>query len=432
MSDFQALFEHLGDPYLLLDGKRAFVGANAAWRELFMEGPGFAAQRPRNGVVEAVAAHLQANRDQPSRVFRLDLAHGCDHDARRYWRAHVSTIPSASDRPLLVALRFEDMTAQLDAGETERREKAKLRSYARLGEILAKETGESRSLVSGYFDPALALSELGVWQIDLTTGDVECNDRCLRDLALGQSFELTHSRLFGEAAHLAAANLHGLQASTPFESELRVEHADGAHWVLVRGAASALEDRSLRFVGGITLDITSRKKRELELSALADKERHARQQSEALARTMDEFVAAVSHELRSPLNAIISWGELLRLSSDHAVVTKAGDAIRRNGRQLSLMVDDLLDSGAIASGKLSVQLQPLDLGALATLVVEDVRKQAERKHLTLDSANVSSCMVMADEGRIRQVIWNLLSNAIKFTEQGSVRISVSITARPLA
>lgn len=430
MSDFQALLEHLVEPYLVLDGQLAFVGANAAWRELFMAGAGAAThhpEHPERGVVEAIAAHLRANRIQPSRVFRLDLAQAeRRREARRYWRLHASTLPATVDREALTALRFEDVTAQLAAGESERREKAKLRSYARLGEILARQTGETRSPLSGNIDPALALSELGVWQIDLATGEVECNDRCLRDLALGSSLESTEAQRFGEAVQLTAENLQRLQAGESFESERRVEHADGPHWVLVRGSGRAQDDRGVGLVGGITLDITSRKNHELELSALADQERYAREQSEALARTMDEFVAAVSHELRSPLNAIISWGELLRLSSDPAAVTKAGDAIRRNGRQLSLMVDDLLDSGAIASGKLSVQLQPLDLGALATLVAEDVRKQAEHKHLTLNSVNVSSCTVMADEGRIRQVIWNLLSNAIKFTADGGVRIALSV------
>ncbi|WP_233273014.1 sensor histidine kinase [Paraburkholderia acidisoli] len=427
MSDFQAVLEHFAEPWLVLDDKLALVCANAAWRERFMGTASAGAPLPANGAVAAVVAHLRASRVPLSRVFRLDLALADSRDGgRRYWRMHASPLPADGDRAALMALRFEDVTAQLDAGETERREKAKLRSYARLGEILARQTGTktaaTRSTLNGNIDPTLALAELGVWQIDLASGSVECNDRCLRDLALEP---LADAKRFGEAVQLSAANLQRVQAGESFESELRVDHADGPHWVLVRGSGSAQDDGLTGRVGGITLDITSRKKHELELSALADKERDAREQSEALARAMDEFVAAVSHELRSPLNAIISWGELLRLSSDPAAVTKAGDAIRRNGRQLSLMVDDLLDSGAIASGKLSVQLQPLDLGALATLAAEDVRKQAERKNLTLDASQVSSCTVMADEGRIRQVIWNLLSNAIKFTEAGGVRIALA-------
>jgi signal transduction histidine kinase len=143
-------------------------------------------------------------------------------------------------------------------------------------------------------------------------------------------------------------------------------------------------------------------------------------------RTMDQFVAAVSHELRSPLNAIVSWAELLKVAGP-SHVDRAGDAIRRNGRQLAHMVDDLLDSGAIATGKLSVNLQPVDLGALAAIIAEDMRKAMEDKRIELRLSDIAPCIVMADESRMKQVLWNLLSNALKFTDAGSVDISVSHT-----
>lgn len=88
------------------------------------------------------------------------------------------------------------------------------------------------------------------------------------------------------------------------------------------------------------------------------------------------------------------------------------------------MVDDLLDSGAIASGKLSVALQPVDLGAIVAIVAEDVNKLAQHKNLTLDAADIAPCVVMADESRMMQIAWNLLTNAIKFTEAGQVVVSV--------
>ncbi|WP_322103206.1 sensor histidine kinase [Paraburkholderia sp. J41] len=436
MIEVLSFLEHLCDPYLVLDGELAFAGANAAWRELFEDAESSGSFGVSDDLLRAVAAQVadsQLRQLRQSPMFRLDIRSRQQGggERRRYWHMHFSAMPAAQDRPPLIVLRFEDVTAQVAVRDSERLANAKLRSYARLRQIIAEETGEERSSPMRLSEIVLAAAGLGAWRLDLATGNVECNDPCLRDLALEHATQLSRSRLLGETAdahpaHPAHPAQSLTQAGEPFEIEHRVEQGDGPRWVLVRGTATAEKDGGVRYVSGITLDITARKTRELEASALADAERYAREQSEALARTMDEFVAAVSHELRSPLNAIISWAELLRLSADPSAVTKAGDAIRRNGRQLSLMVDDLLDSGAIAAGKLSVQLQPLDLGALATLAAEDVRKQAERKNLTLSAANVASCIVMGDDGRMRQVVWNLLSNAIKFTEEGSIEIAVSV------
>jgi signal transduction histidine kinase len=233
--------------------------------------------------------------------------------------------------------------------------------------------------------------------------------------------------LLGNDAERIAAARDALSERLPFEFELAGHGPDGQRWLLIRGAGRFDENGALQSVAGFTLDITARKKHELD--ARAGAERLDRERNEALARTTDQFIAAVSHEIRAPLNAIVSWAELLHLVADPAVVARAGDAIRRNGRQLAHMVDDLLDSGAIASGKLSVNLQPVDLGALAAIVVEDMRKAAELKGLALQVADIAPCLAMADDSRIRQVVSNLVTNAIKFTDTGSIYVSVAATDR---
>ncbi|CAM2159202.1 protein of unknown function (plasmid) [Pararobbsia alpina] len=213
-----------------------------------------------------------------------------------------------------------------------------------------------------------------------------------------------------------------MSADVPFEFELGVSGANGRRWVLIRGTGRLHENGTLRSVIGFTLDITARKEHELEADARAGAERTGRERSEALARTMGQFVAAVSHETRSPLNAIVSWGELLHLVADPSVVASAGEAIRRNGRQLTHMVDDLIHSGAVASGKMSVNLQPVDLGALAAIVVEHMRKAAEHKGLELRATGIAPCTTLADDSRMRQVVSNLLTNAIKFTDAGTIYV----------
>ncbi|WP_279609180.1 sensor histidine kinase, partial [Burkholderia cepacia] len=148
-------------------------------------------------------------------------------------------------------------------------------------------------------------------------------------------------------ARLREAMEQALDARGQFEVDFRVGWQDGtARWILVRGVGRYHASGALSSVLGFTLDITARKQSELETQATAAAEKRAREESERLATAMDHFIATVSHELRSPLNAILSWCELMRRSPEPALVTRAGEVINRNGRQLAHMVDDLLDSGA--------------------------------------------------------------------------------------
>jgi len=146
--------------------------------------------------------------------------------------------------------------------------------------------------------------------------------------------------------------------------------------------------------------------------------------AEKRAENMDAFVSAVSHELRSPLNAIASWTQLLQCTTDAEKAAKAAIVIERNTRQLTHMVDDLLDTGAIINGKLSVAFSPVDLGVLASLVTEDIRLNAQSKGIQLETGTLSSCTVMGDEKRLKQIVWNLLSNALKFSDAGTISVHV--------
>jgi signal transduction histidine kinase len=126
-----------------------------------------------------------------------------------------------------------------------------------------------------------------------------------------------------------------------------------------------------------------------------------------MARATDHFVTAVSHELRSPLGAIPSWCTLLQRAGDMSHVERASGVIERNVRQPAHMVDDLLDSGAIATGKLSVDRRPIDLGALAGIAAEDMRISAQGKVVQLIAQELSSCGVLSDESRMKQIARNL-------------------------
>ena len=356
----------------------------------------------------------------------------------RYWKIKVSVLAAPPGqqqgaRNGHLVLRVSEVTAQISDYERDQRERAKLRSQAQLRLLLADEARAQLREHQERFQLAMAFSQLGAWELEPATGVIECTDQCKTNLGLGPTSVLSEQRLFEQIVHpddrdrLRDAMNQALAAHEHFEVDYRIGWASGAiRWILVRGVGRFLPDGTLSSVIGFTLDITSRKEAELEQREIAASEKRAREHSERLAMAMDHFVTTVSHELRSPLSAIMSWTDLLQRSADPSHVTRATGVISRNARQLSHMVDDLLDSGAIVTGKLSVTLQPVDLGALAGIVAEDMRMHAEAKGLTLIADDLASVMVLADENRMKQVVWNLVFNAVKFSAQGTVELSVRV------
>ncbi|MFM0514217.1 PAS domain-containing sensor histidine kinase [Paraburkholderia sp. RL17-373-BIF-A] len=428
------VFERLAEPYLLLDCQLAPVAANGAWRARFGadadDSHGVAAHRSEldplhKELIRSVSTGLCAGQNRLSPLVLLESRASAEGDTcrrPRYWQVFASFIPATECEPALVALRYDDVTARGLASEEPANEGTMMRPNIR------RQSSPDGQPQTRYDSPVTQLGEMlalvgvGVWEMEAPTGGIRCSEQCLRHFGVAQSADVSSEWLLGGLPADIAANPAAPESGRPFELERK--SPDGCHWILLRGIGRFNSDGTMQSVAGITHDLTSRKQRELELDALATAERSARERSEMLARTTDQFIAAVSHELRSPLNAVVSWAELLQLAMDPSHVARAGEAIRRNGRQLSHMVDDLLDSGAIATGKLSVNLQPVDLGALATMVAEDVRKLAQHKGLQLHAPDISPCLVMADESRMKQVMWNLLANAVKFTDVGEIEVSV--------
>ncbi|MBL0220521.1 MAG: response regulator [Myxococcales bacterium] len=157
----------------------------------------------------------------------------------------------------------------------------------------------------------------------------------------------------------------------------------------------------------------------------ADAERAARSEIERVSLMKDEFLATLSHELRTPLNAVLGWAELLLLKAkDDPELRRGLDTIARNARSQAQMIDDLLDMNQIASGKLRLDVQPLDLASVVEAALEAAAPSIEAKGLRLKKTlDPLAGPVSGDPQRLRQVVWNLLSNAIKFTPNGG-RIDV--------
>ena len=137
-------------------------------------------------------------------------------------------------------------------------------------------------------------------------------------------------------------------------------------------------------------------------------------------RAKDVFLATLSHELRTPLTPVVGWIKLLRGGGlDTAGVAQALDAIERNAWLQSRLIDDLLDTSRIATGKLRCDLQPTDLNVIVKATVDTVNASASARNIELDmELTTSPIIVLGEPVRLQQIAWNLVSNAIKFTEPG--------------
>ncbi len=160
--------------------------------------------------------------------------------------------------------------------------------------------------------------------------------------------------------------------------------------------------------------------------ALADREQllqaeqAARSEAERVSQMKDEFLATLSHELRTPLNAILGWTQVLRGDPANTEDMEAGLAtIERNSRAQTQIIEDLLDMSKIISGKVRLDVQPLQLDEVIAASVDTMRPAAAAKGIRLQAlVDPQARMISGDPNRLQQVFWNLLSNAIKFTPKG--------------
>jgi signal transduction histidine kinase/DNA-binding response OmpR family regulator len=174
-------------------------------------------------------------------------------------------------------------------------------------------------------------------------------------------------------------------------------------------------------------EIAERKQAEEERARMLVREQAARAEAESANRTKDEFLATLSHELRTPLTAILGWSHLLQTNKfDDKSTTRALETIERNARSQSQLIDDLLDVSRIITGKLRLDVRPVELTKIVEAVVESSRPVADAKTIQFEvTLDKSASQVMGDATRLQQVVWNLFSNAVKFTPEGG-RVEVRL------
>ena len=156
----------------------------------------------------------------------------------------------------------------------------------------------------------------------------------------------------------------------------------------------------------------------------------ARKVAEAASASKDSFISFVSHELRSPLSAVMGWTAILTQDPADTVKVKRGmEAIERNAKLQLKLVDDMLDHARLASGKVRMDVARVDARSILETVLDGVDMTAKTRGVTVvRDIEPGALEVNGDPERLQQAFWNVLSNAVKFTSAGG-RVSVSMRRR---
>lgn len=303
------------------------------------------------------------------------------------------------------------------------------RHRAELAELELR-AGEARLRI------ALEAAGLGTWDFNPTTETLRWDARCKALAGLSPeaavSFETFKKSIHPDDRERVARAVE--EALDPakndvFDVEYRTVGIEDLveRWVSSRGLGIVENGRTVRFVGAM-LDVTTKKRVEVERVELLARERRARAAAETASRAKDEFLATVSHELRNPLNAILGWSRVLveERDIDGDRLKKGLEVILRNAKAQVQLVEDILEVSRIVTGKLRLTTNIVDVPTLVEAAIETVRAAAQARRVQLASTIEPSVgTIIADEDRVQQILWNLLSNAVKFTPAGG---TVHVTA----
>ena len=280
---------------------------------------------------------------------------------------------------------------------------------------------ESESKFKAVFENALS----GILILDQNMNFAEVNPALCR--MLGQSRDqLVGKPLTAFVAPRNGAKIKEIAASLSraeaWSGSFPLQRADGSELHL-DWYVSANSDPPVIVV----TDISERVELEDKRQELLASERAARAEAERANRLKDEFLGNVSHELRTPLNSILLWTKVVQQNPEDREHLRRGlDAIERNTIVQTQLISDLLDVSRITSGKMRLDMQPADLGALIESSIEALSPAATAREIKLEvSLDPGLGPVLVDSSRLQQVVANLISNAIKFTPAGG-RIQVKL------
>lgn len=274
---------------------------------------------------------------------------------------------------------------------------------------------------------AAEAADAGLWYWDLPQNTVISSPKCheLFGISLDKTFSPKSftSMVYSEDRTKVENAFQDSQVNgKQLDIEYRITYPDGkVRWVSVRGNARFDDSGVPQTLLGIARGISENEIANEELSKVYAREKKARDEAEEANRAKDFFLAVVSHELRSPLNAILGWSKILLTKDvDKETTRNALETIEKSARSQAKLIEDLLDSARVASGKLKMEFRSINIFEVIETVFNLQKSIAETKKINLvletDNDNVQ---VFGDSARLQQVFNNLLSNALKFTKEGN-------------
>lgn len=276
-------------------------------------------------------------------------------------------------------------------------------------------------------------AEIGLWFWDYREDRIYATPRC-NELFELPAYETLRYEKLRNTIHpddrdfvdefLRKSRLEG----TKYEEEFRLLYSDGTiEWICAEGKSFLDEAGKPERMMGVIQRITEQKIADEELARVYEREKRARDEAVEANRAKDFFLAFVSHELRSPLNAILGWSKiLLSKNVDEETRKSALETIERSARFQTKLINDLVDSARVASGKLRLEYRPTNLFEIVRNSFHAQKPSAEARHITFElKSDSESVPLFGDSNRLQQVFGNLISNAIKFTPEGG-RVAIDI------
>lgn len=280
-------------------------------------------------------------------------------------------------------------------------------------------------------------ADIGLWFWDFADDTIHSTPRCNELFEIPASDQLTFER-FIDVVHPNDRRMvkefirDTRERGSRYSEEFRVQYSDGTvEWIAAEGRSNLDGSETPQRMTGTVRKITEQKLAAVELLRVNDLVKKARDEAVEANRAKDFFLAFVSHEIRSSLNAIIGWSRILLTKEvDKDTYQTALETIERSARSQTKLINDLVDSARVASGKLRLEYRPTNICEVLKGSFETHRPAAEAANIEYTfSSDVDDLTIVGDASRLHQVFGNLISNALKFTQNGgAIKVSIKTGA----